>query len=154
SSSPRWSGSRGTPRAACSSRSAPFRRTSSSGPTTTARRPPPSWPYSHNRVFGEPGAVHVIVYTGQGGNDPNTGKQIAHQQLALGNAGLMRAEPPITRSVSTTASLSAVSGVTRPTRRTVTRPTASSRKRRSPLSAVDATSRCEALLLGGSGEDA
>jgi putative restriction endonuclease len=32
----------------------------------------------------------VIVYTGQGGNDPNTGKQVADQQLTLGNAGLMK----------------------------------------------------------------
>src|SRR5262249_42255010 len=45
-------------------------------------------------------------------------------------------------------------GVTRPTRPTVTRATASSRKRRSPQFAGNATSRCEALLLGGSGEDA
>src|SRR5437870_4634582 len=32
----------------------------------------------------------VIVYTGQGGNDPNTGKQIANQQPTFGNAGLMK----------------------------------------------------------------
>ncbi|MCM0673932.1 HNH endonuclease [Micromonospora phytophila] len=31
-----------------------------------------------------------IVYTGQGGNDPGTKRQIAHQELALGNAGLAR----------------------------------------------------------------
>lgn len=32
----------------------------------------------------------VIVYTGQGGRDPNTGKQIAHQQLTRRNLGLAR----------------------------------------------------------------
>jgi putative restriction endonuclease len=31
-----------------------------------------------------------VIYTGQGGRDPNTGKQIAHQELTLGNAGLAR----------------------------------------------------------------
>ncbi|GAB3333735.1 YDG/SRA domain-containing protein [Micromonospora halotolerans] len=29
-----------------------------------------------------------IVYTGQGGNDPSTKRQVAHQELTLGNAGL------------------------------------------------------------------
>src|SRR4051794_20155806 len=29
-----------------------------------------------------------LVYTGQGGQDPNTGRQIADQELILGNAGL------------------------------------------------------------------
>src|SRR5262249_4225926 len=51
-------GSRGTTRAACSSRSGTFPRMSSSGPTTTARRLRSSWPYSRNRVSGKPGAVH------------------------------------------------------------------------------------------------
>jgi putative restriction endonuclease len=32
----------------------------------------------------------VIVYTGQGGNDPTTGKQIADQQLTRGNLALAR----------------------------------------------------------------
>ncbi|MGN9805125.1 YDG/SRA domain-containing protein [Micromonospora sp. L32] len=31
-----------------------------------------------------------IVYTGQGGNDPSTKRQVAHQELTLGNAGLAR----------------------------------------------------------------
>lgn len=31
-----------------------------------------------------------VIYTGQGGRDANTGKQIAHQELTLGNAGLAR----------------------------------------------------------------
>lgn len=31
-----------------------------------------------------------VIYTGQGGRDPNTGKQIANQELTLGNAGLAR----------------------------------------------------------------
>jgi putative restriction endonuclease len=31
-----------------------------------------------------------IIYTGQGGRDPDTGKQIADQMLTLGNAGLAR----------------------------------------------------------------
>src|SRR4029453_7613282 len=35
-------------------------------------------------------AGDVIVYTGQGGNDPATKKQIADQTLTLGNAGLMK----------------------------------------------------------------
>jgi putative restriction endonuclease len=30
----------------------------------------------------------VIIYTGEGGRDPNTGRQIADQQLALGNKAL------------------------------------------------------------------
>ncbi|SDT75032.1 YDG/SRA domain-containing protein [Actinoplanes derwentensis] len=33
-----------------------------------------------------------LIYTGQGGRDPNTGKQIAHQELTLGNAGLARSQ--------------------------------------------------------------
>ncbi|MGO9353608.1 MAG: YDG/SRA domain-containing protein [Mycobacterium sp.] len=32
----------------------------------------------------------VIIYTGQGGRDPNTGRQIADQQLTRGNLGLAR----------------------------------------------------------------
>lgn len=32
-----------------------------------------------------------IIYTGQGGNDPGTGKQIAHQELVRGNMGLVLA---------------------------------------------------------------
>ena len=31
-----------------------------------------------------------IIYTGQGGNDPNTGKQISDQKWIRGNAGLLR----------------------------------------------------------------
>lgn len=31
-----------------------------------------------------------IIYTGQGGRDPRTGRQIADQELVLGNAGLVR----------------------------------------------------------------
>lgn len=31
-----------------------------------------------------------IIYTGQGGRDPETGKQVANQTLTLGNAGLVR----------------------------------------------------------------
>ncbi|MFF4807090.1 YDG/SRA domain-containing protein [Micromonospora chersina] len=31
-----------------------------------------------------------IVYTGQGGNDPATKRQVGHQELTLGNAGLAR----------------------------------------------------------------
>ena len=30
----------------------------------------------------------VIIYTGEGGRDPNTGRQVADQQLALGNMAL------------------------------------------------------------------
>jgi putative restriction endonuclease len=30
----------------------------------------------------------VIIYTGEGGRDPNTGRQIADQQLILGNRAL------------------------------------------------------------------
>lgn len=33
-----------------------------------------------------------VIYTGQGGRDPNTGKQIADQELTLGNAGLARSQ--------------------------------------------------------------
>lgn len=33
-----------------------------------------------------------IIYTGQGGRDPNTGRQVADQQLTLGNLGLVRSE--------------------------------------------------------------
>jgi putative restriction endonuclease len=33
-----------------------------------------------------------IVYTGQGGNDPGTKRQVADQVLALGNAGLARSQ--------------------------------------------------------------
>lgn len=31
-----------------------------------------------------------LIYTGQGGNDPNTGRQIADQEFARGNAGLAK----------------------------------------------------------------
>tara|TARA_B100002052_G_C15633834_1_gene485240 strand:+ start:173 stop:670 length:498 start_codon:yes stop_codon:yes gene_type:complete len=31
----------------------------------------------------------VVIYTGQGGRDPNTGKQIANQELTRGNAALV-----------------------------------------------------------------
>src|SRR5215510_8760289 len=41
--------------------------------------------YEDDEDYGD-----VIVYTGQGGNDPNTGRQVADQQLTLGNAGLMK----------------------------------------------------------------
>jgi putative transposase len=57
SSSRRWSGSRGTTRVACSSRSGTFPRTSSSGPTTVTSRLRPSWRQSRNLVSGKPGAV-------------------------------------------------------------------------------------------------
>jgi putative restriction endonuclease len=30
----------------------------------------------------------VIIYTGEGGRDPNTGRQVADQQLTLGNKAL------------------------------------------------------------------
>jgi putative restriction endonuclease len=33
-----------------------------------------------------------IVYTGQGGRDPNTGRQISDQELVLGNIGLVRSQ--------------------------------------------------------------
>ena len=33
-----------------------------------------------------------IIYTGQGGNDPGTRRQIADQQLTVGNAGLARSQ--------------------------------------------------------------
>nr|WP_307962159.1 YDG/SRA domain-containing protein [Salinispora arenicola] len=33
-----------------------------------------------------------IVYTGQGGNDPTTKRQIADQQLTRGNLGLARSQ--------------------------------------------------------------
>jgi putative restriction endonuclease len=33
-----------------------------------------------------------LVYTGQGGRDPNTGRQIADQELVLGNIGLVRSQ--------------------------------------------------------------
>jgi putative restriction endonuclease len=41
--------------------------------------------YEDDEDYGD-----LIVYTGQGGNDPNTGRQVADQQLTLGNAGLMK----------------------------------------------------------------
>jgi len=34
-----------------------------------------------------------MVYTGQGGRDPNTGRQIADQQLTRGNLVLRKAIP-------------------------------------------------------------
>jgi putative restriction endonuclease len=34
----------------------------------------------------------VIIYTGQGGNDPNSGKQVDHQKLERGNLALARSE--------------------------------------------------------------
>ncbi|MCW6004106.1 HNH endonuclease [Micromonospora sp. CPCC 205371] len=43
--------------------------------------------YIDDEDFGD-----EILYTGQGGNDPNTKRQIAHQQLTLGNAGLVRSQ--------------------------------------------------------------
>ncbi|WP_255421255.1 YDG/SRA domain-containing protein [Micromonospora sp. BL4] len=33
-----------------------------------------------------------MVYTGQGGNDPRTKRQIADQQLTCGNLGLARSQ--------------------------------------------------------------
>jgi putative restriction endonuclease len=41
--------------------------------------------YEDDEDYGD-----LIVYTGQGGNDPSTGRQIADQQLTLRNAGLMK----------------------------------------------------------------
>jgi hypothetical protein len=41
--------------------------------------------YEDDEDYGD-----VIVYTGQGGNDANTARQVADQQLTLGNAGLMK----------------------------------------------------------------
>ena len=32
--------------------------------------------------------ANVIIYTGQGGRDPNTGRQIADQELSRGNRQL------------------------------------------------------------------
>lgn len=43
--------------------------------------------YIDDEDFGD-----EILYTGQGGNDPNTKRQVAHQQLRLGNAGLVRSQ--------------------------------------------------------------
>ena len=42
--------------------------------------------YEDDQDFGD-----LIIYTGQGGNEPATKRQIADQQLTLGNAAL--AEP-------------------------------------------------------------
>jgi putative restriction endonuclease len=39
--------------------------------------------YEDDQDFGD-----LIIYTGQGGNDPATKRQIADQQLTLGNAAL------------------------------------------------------------------
>jgi putative restriction endonuclease len=41
--------------------------------------------YPDDRDYGD-----EIIYTGQGGRDPETRRQIADQQLVLGNAGLVR----------------------------------------------------------------
>src|SRR5262245_43755852 len=41
--------------------------------------------YEDDEDYGD-----VVVYTGQGGNDPGTGKQIADQELELGNLALAR----------------------------------------------------------------
>src|SRR6266568_459950 len=41
--------------------------------------------YEDDRDFGD-----VIVYTGHGGNDPETGKQIADQELTVGNLALAK----------------------------------------------------------------
>jgi len=41
--------------------------------------------YEDDEDYGE-----LIIYTGEGGNDPNTGKQIADQKLTKGNLGLSR----------------------------------------------------------------
>lgn len=52
------SGSRGTTAAACSNRSATFRRLSSRRPTMTVRRLQSAWRFSRNELSGKPGAVH------------------------------------------------------------------------------------------------
>jgi hypothetical protein len=57
SSSPRWSGSRGTTHAACWSRLGTFPPTSLSRLITVTTRLPPSWRHSRNRVSGKAGAV-------------------------------------------------------------------------------------------------
>ena len=41
--------------------------------------------YVDDEDYGE-----VIIYTGEGGNDPNTGAQVADQQLSRGNLALVR----------------------------------------------------------------
>ncbi|GLH97723.1 YDG/SRA domain-containing protein [Phytohabitans aurantiacus] len=43
--------------------------------------------YIDDEDFGD-----EILYTGQGGNDPNTKRQVAHQQLKFGNLGLVRSQ--------------------------------------------------------------
>jgi hypothetical protein len=63
SSSRRSSGSRGTTRAACSSRSGTCPRTSSSRPTTAASRLQPAWRHSRNELSGEPGAVQFARHS-------------------------------------------------------------------------------------------
>src|SRR6266852_9988024 len=63
SSSRHSSGSRGTTRAACSSRSGTCPRTSSSRPTTAASRLQPAWRHSRNELSGEPGAVQFARHS-------------------------------------------------------------------------------------------
>lgn len=41
--------------------------------------------YEDDEDFGD-----VIVYTGHGGRDPNSGEQVAHQSFTRGNAALAR----------------------------------------------------------------
>lgn len=43
--------------------------------------------YVDDQDFGE-----QLIYSGQGGRDPNTGAQVANQQLTRGNAGLARSQ--------------------------------------------------------------
>src|SRR6266446_1804697 len=61
SSSRRSSGSRGTTAAACSNRSATFRRPSSRRPTMTVRLLQSAWRFSRNELSGKPGAVQLLA---------------------------------------------------------------------------------------------
>ena len=61
SSSRPSSGSRGTTAAACSNRSATFRRPNSRRPTMTVRPLQSAWRFSRNELSGKPGAVHFMT---------------------------------------------------------------------------------------------
>jgi putative restriction endonuclease len=58
--------------------------------------------YEDDEDYGD-----LIIYTGEGGNDPNTGKQIRDQEMTKGNLGLTRnidtgVPLRVIRSISTT----------------------------------------------------